>query len=259
MSVLIYHGQGVGITSAKMAFEGLHEVLSPFSLTVKTVDHHVLATTSWEDEALMIVFPGGRDAPYHRSLQGRANAKIAEFVSNGGAYLGLCAGAYYGSAAIEFEKGHPLEITAARELAFFPGKAIGPAFGLNCFSYESEKGARAAKIEWVGEEEFSHQEFYLYFNGGCYFATPENYSNTTVLGRYAELPGSPAAIIRCMVGQGQALLCGVHPEFHFSILDPLDPFSRTIRPLLEQEESKRRDFWRFLILNLLQFPLFLNR
>jgi glutamine amidotransferase-like uncharacterized protein len=55
-------------------------------------------------------------------------APDAEFVSQGGGYLGLCAGAYYACARVEFEPGTRLEVVGDRELAFFPGIAQGAAF-----------------------------------------------------------------------------------------------------------------------------------
>jgi hypothetical protein len=45
--------------------------------------------------------------------------------------LGICAGAYFGAGAIEFEKGGAYEVCANRSLAFFPGYAEGPAYGKN--------------------------------------------------------------------------------------------------------------------------------
>jgi glutamine amidotransferase-like uncharacterized protein len=52
----------------------------------------------------------------------------AEFVQSGGAYLGLCAGAYYATARVVFEPGTPMEVVGDRELAFFPGIGRGCAF-----------------------------------------------------------------------------------------------------------------------------------
>ena len=53
------------------------------------------------------------------------NERIREYVSKGGKYLGICAGGYYASSYVEFEKSTTLEVLGDRELSFFPGKAIG--------------------------------------------------------------------------------------------------------------------------------------
>lgn len=254
MNVLVYLDEGVGPVSSLLALKGLREVLTPYSLIVKTINRFALANTSWEEETLLLVFPGGRDVPYHTFLQGKGNAKIAAFVEKGGAYLGLCAGAYYGSAAVEFEKGNLLEVCASRELAFFPGVAIGPAYGPNIFCYGSEKGSRAALIKWEGPE-LTSREYVLYFNGGCYFSEAEKYTNTKVLARYSDLYEQPAAIVQCRVGKGKALLCGVHPEYDFTALNPRDPYSHPVAKALKDEEQHRQAFWRFLVTSLLKYSI----
>jgi biotin--protein ligase len=156
--------------------------------------------------------PGGRDVPYHQALQGETNARIRRFVEKGGAYLGFCAGGYYGSGAVEFDKGHPLEVTGERELAFFPGTAVGPAFGGGTFAYNNDSGARAAQISWASG---SHRSTVsrVFYNGGCFFREAELFSDVEVVARYAELTGQPAAIVCCKVGAGVAVLSGVHPEY----------------------------------------------
>ncbi len=154
----------------------------------------------------LLVIPGGRDVPYHNHLQGEPNRRMRQFVENGGSFLGICAGGYYGSGRVVFEEGGELEVVAHRELAFFPGRAIGPAYGKNLFSYGNQSGAREAPIRW--------QEGVcgLYFNGGCFFEAPEVYEAVEVLATYDDLEGSPAAIVSCQVGQGRAILSGVHFE-----------------------------------------------
>ncbi|MEW5299670.1 MAG: hypothetical protein WDW36_002662 [Sanguina aurantia] len=111
--------------------------------------------------------PGGADLPYCRLLNGQGNNMITEYVKGGGSYLGLCAGAYYGCSSVEFEPGSSMEVSGDRELAFFPGVAVGhseyeemplgfsgehkrlcsscAALGTG-FDYQSEAGAVAAPI-----------------------------------------------------------------------------------------------------------------
>ncbi len=156
----------------------------------------------------LFIMPGGRDVPYHRHLQGIPNGKIKDFVEKGGIYLGICAGGYYGCQSIEFDKGLPLEVCADRELAFFGGKAIGPAFGKGTFFYGSERGAKTVRLGT------SEGGFYSYYNGGCFFEGEMNH--VRVLARYLDLPRSPAAIIECSIGRGKAILSGVHLELQLS-------------------------------------------
>ncbi len=46
------------------------------------------------------------DLPYCADLHGTGCTRIRAFVHAGGSYMGLCAGAYFGSSYCEFEKGH---------------------------------------------------------------------------------------------------------------------------------------------------------
>lgn len=155
-----------------------------------------------------LIMPGGRDRPYHAALKGRPNALVRKFVEEGGIYLGICAGAYYGSAQVEFDQGFPLEVCEARELGFFSGKAVGPAYGKGTFAYNSDKGMKIVPIET------ENGIFYSYYNGGCYF--DGDFSHVKILARYLDLPGTPPAIIECPIKKGKAILSGVHIEKYLS-------------------------------------------
>lgn len=174
-------------------------------ITADSIAKGGLKNFSW------LIMPGGRDRPYHAALQGAGNAQIRAFVEDGGTYLGICAGAYYGCRKVEFDKGFPLEVCEDRELAFFSGTAVGPAYGKGTFEYESEKGARMAKLGTA------NGMIQIYYNGGCYFEG--DFSHVKILARYLDLPGHPPAIIECPVDKGRAILSGVHLELSHSTQD----------------------------------------
>ncbi len=206
MNILVYLDQGVEPRGFRRTVRALKKEMAHL-FQIQTVDHRFFLEPDWEEKAALIVMPGGRDIPYHTRLQGSANKRIKRFVQEGGSYLGICAGAYYGASQVEFEKGGELEVCASRELAFFPGKAVGPVYEKGVFRYESEAGARSADIQWDGGV------CSLYFNGGCYFEKAEDYPNVQVIGRYLDHPQVPAAVIECQVNKGKAILSGVHPEY----------------------------------------------
>jgi len=210
MKILIYRDEGVGTGSFRRLFSVFSKHASRYAIQV--INRHFFSTHGWEKSTALIVFPGGRDLPYHFHLQGEKNARIRRYVENGGRFFGVCAGAYYGSAYNEFEKGGELEICGSRELAFFPRKAIGPAYGNGFFRYDGNSGIRAAQITW---ECGTHA---AYYHGGCLFEHAEKYAAIQVMARYSDLPGSPAAVILCIAGKGIALLSGIHPEY--SSYDP---------------------------------------
>ena len=101
----------------------------------------------WQDSTSIFIMPGGRDLMYLRKLKSEGCKKIKEFVEEGGSYLGICAGAYFGAEAVEFEKGNALEVVGTRDLNFVKAKAIGPAYMEPKFSYRNHEGSKAALLD----------------------------------------------------------------------------------------------------------------
>lgn len=214
-AICIYTGEGVGTKSVRETFLSLERHLNPKQYTIKSVKGLDLLEASWTKNCSLLIFPGGRDIPYHEKLKGKINEIIFHYVSQGGRYMGICAGGYFGSHRVEFEKGGALEVLGERELKFFPGVAIGPAFGRGTFSYTEETGASIVKLH----TRFQDPPSFSYFNGGAYFEGAEEMPQVEVLATYAELISNrykTPAIILCHVGKGAALLSGPHPEFRIN-------------------------------------------
>ncbi|MBS0625537.1 MAG: biotin--protein ligase [Verrucomicrobia bacterium] len=221
LKIALYDGEGASPT-----FRPAFLSLNPILLTAKEIIAGAL------EKVDVFILPGGRDLPYHAALQGPGNAQIRSFVEKGGKFIGICAGAYYGCSQVVFDPGHPLEVCGERELKFFPGSGIGPAYGFGTFHYNSPIGARAALLETeIGV-------FRAYYNGGCYFEG--DLTDCKILARYGELAGKPPAIISRSIGQGEAILSGVHIEASPDILAEADP-------LLRASEEMRQKFWNLLI------------
>lgn len=88
-----------------------------------------------------------RDAPFGVHGARRCPALPTEYVESGGAYLGLCAGAYFACSRVVFEPGLPLEVVGPRELCFFGGIARGSVYP--GFEYGGEAGSVAAPVEFL--------------------------------------------------------------------------------------------------------------
>ncbi len=186
----------------------------------------------WTASCALLVFPGGADLGYCRKLNGEGNRRISQFVQRGGAYLGFCAGGYYGCKRCEFEVGDKkMEVVGNRELAFFPSTCRGCAF--EGFVYQSERGARAAELR-VNKSALKGgsipDTFKSYYNGGGVFIDAENFQDrgVEVLAEYTknldlDTGGRSAAVVYCKVGEGGAVLTGPHPEF----VAPFSPKSQT--------------------------------
>ena len=203
--ILIYHGPGVSRSGYQQIVFSLRQEKLPKDCEIASIGSEEIRLGEWKSRAQLLIFPGGRDVPYHEALRGVANSQIRSFVQQGGAYLGICAGAYYGSKRIEFEKGFPLEVIAERELAFFEGKAQGAALGRGEFCYRSERGAQIASLKGSEGEVFA-----AYYNGGCAFLEPQLFPAVRVIASYET---GDAAVIACSVGKGKVVLSGVHPEY----------------------------------------------
>lgn len=248
--ILIYGDEGANLFGVKALLAEFQRVGLTQTYQICCVDRCLFQTNQWQKETDLLIFPGGRDIPYHQALQGTANRSIADFVHHGGRFLGICAGGYYGSALIEFEQGHPLEVVGARELKFFPGVARGPAYGLGTFCYHSQRGAQIAQLNLCPSFSSSSKAA-AYYNGGCAFVAAEEYPGISILARYADIAHQPAAIIQCQVGTGVAFLCGVHPEYSAEHWGSKHQLTSQLLSLLKKSEQERQ----WLFNHLLKFIL----
>jgi len=241
--ILVYRDEGVDAHSFRLIVRGVREALPSYS--VHGVTRQSFLSLGWEAKTAAVIFPGGRDQPYHAALKGPANQRLKNYVGQGGRYLGICAGGYYGADSIIFEEGGSLEIKEKRELGFYPGLAFGPVYGLRKFCYENLDGVRPAKIAWEGGE------CHVYFNGGCAFQGAPQEAQIDILATYSDLPGQPSAIVQCPYGLGKALLSGVHPEYGVYALTSAHHALEGLEMALSEDEEQRHGLWLYLLQKLL--------
>ncbi len=226
-NVLLYNDEGVDQTSLQWVsifFKNKGD-------RVKAVDADFLINNpEWMTEYDKIVIPGGADCPYHKKLKGPGCRNIKRFVEDGGTYIGICAGGYFGCKKVEFALGTDLEVNEYRELAFFPGVARGPM--LKPYVYDSEDGASAAKIR----SSIDGSVFYSYHNGGSSFILDGiDRNGIEILAEYVDENNVPA-VIRCKYGKGQAILSGIHFEADQKLLYSTSPTKELnkINPIAEK-------------------------
>ncbi|OUM68117.1 hypothetical protein PIROE2DRAFT_4258 [Piromyces sp. E2] len=221
MNVLVYSGEGASPDCVEYTIYTLKQFLSD-NYDILKVDDKILVTQYWEDTTKLVVFPGGRDLPYVNKLGSKGMERIRNYVNDkGGKYLGICAGAYFGSSYIEFEMNRPdYKVEGSRDLKFFKGTAKGSA--LSTFYYQSEKGALAPKIQLP----FMNKDVNIYFNGGCFFDIDESKAlpdGLNILGRYIpkcfDGTVNRPAILEIENGKGKAILSGVHFEYSPELLE----------------------------------------
>lgn len=232
-AIYIYDDLGVSREALSQSI-GLFEQTVNGHMQIKTLNALSIKQNKWTKDAALLVIPGGIASSYAQKLKGIGNQNILQYIEKGGAYLGICAGGYYGSAAIEFDKGGPLEVLSQRELQLFKGKAIGPI--LAPYDYRSYRGARAANLNT------SFSSFHnpcVFYNGGGYFENAAACPNTQVIASYQN--GLPA-VIKTPYGKGNVLLSGVHFEYDPYTLDSTDPYLKQILPDLLAGDRARINF-----------------
>ncbi|OBT77963.1 hypothetical protein VF21_04289 [Pseudogymnoascus sp. 05NY08] len=251
LNVLVYSGTGSTDGAVRHALYTLRRLLSP-NYAVFPVSNSVIIKEPWTLSCALLVFPGGADLGYCRVLNGEGNDRISQYIRRGGAYLGFCAGGYYGSRRCEFEVGDKkMEVVGKRELSFFPGICRGCAF--KGFVYQSEAGACAAELT-VETESFAGidcpKSFKSYYNGGGVFVDAANFKSegVEVLATYSKDTdvdggdcGTRAAAVYCKIGDGCAVLTGPHPEFAAANLEAKSggpDYSKMVESLLEGDNLR---------------------
>ncbi|PON30477.1 hypothetical protein TGAM01_v200917 [Trichoderma gamsii] len=248
LNILVHTGTGTTAESVRHCMYTLRHLLSP-NYAIIPISETAILKEPWAQTCALLVFPGGADLGYCRVFNGEGNRRISEFVRRGGAYLGLCAGGYYGSSRCEFEVGNKtLEVVGNRELGFFPGTCRGGAF--KGFEYRSEKGARAITIKAEKQtlKDKLPGEFSVYYNGGGVFVdmNATGGRKVEVLASYKDdldVDGGEqkAAVVLCHVGEGKAILSGPHPEFAPANLNPqpdIPGYSELVDKLAADDRSR---------------------
>lgn len=206
--VLIYRDYGVSdLTNLTKA---LNTYFHSRQIKIDYTDAHaILKENALNENVLLFVMPGGAATPFLQKLHVQGNEKIRTYIEKGGAYLGICAGAYYACSKIEFEKDVP-ELTIIRQkelLNLVHATAIGTLHQeLGILPYmKNEMAGAAVDLLWEDFEEHS-----AHYHGGPKFESQQE--DYEVLARYKTIEGNPPAIIKKNYGSGRVVLSGVHFE-----------------------------------------------
>lgn len=72
-------------------------------------------------------------------------------------------------------------------------------------------------------------------------------SDVEVLCSYSEIKGAPAAIVKCRVGKGQAVLSSVHVEYDSQCLDNKDVYLKPIIDTLKDFNTEQSIIFRYML------------
>ncbi len=216
------------------------QLTSLFSCTVEAKSAEYLKTHDWEKNTFALVMGGGECSRWDERLGTEGIERIRRYVTRGGRYLGICAGAYFAARESIFCLSGTAAIKKTRSLAFFDGIASGPIKTSD--NHLSPSAALAVKINLLSQKTGK-----CYYQGGCSFNILEDSELTRVIACY-EKPYQGSCIIRSIVGEGKAILCGLHPEF---LWKPEYSAATPIALKLAKHEPFRQTVWQSMVSELL--------
>ena len=165
----------------------------------------------------VLIWPGGHYPDYWLVGQ-EGKQEIQEFVSDGGGYIGICAGAYW-AADYMIWKDHLPDYPAPdykqegheENLDLFPGVAVGPIFEI------ADRRPTSYNMTRINFMNRSHlitdslpESMIVWYAGGPYLQPYENATNVTILATF-DVTGDPA-IVTCDYGDGRVFLISPHTE-----------------------------------------------
>jgi len=148
----------------------------------------------------VLVVPGGWAVNYRRSLTSAGLQNIRNFVSEGGVYVGICAGAYFAADSIIWNGrtyDYPLDL--------FQGYAIGAIDSI--VSWPGYAMTHVTLNDSWRAPSLDSTQYVLYY-GGPYFESYGTFFDTAGMYNRINQPG----IIVFTYGNGKVILSGVHPE-----------------------------------------------
>ncbi|MBM3631979.1 MAG: biotin--protein ligase [Alphaproteobacteria bacterium] len=236
-TVYVYEDEGVGKNSLNQILSTFQKLIKNYS--VKTINSEKVKEGVWNKHAIVLIIPGGADLLYVKKLNGKGNEVIQTYVKEGGSFLGICAGSYYGSSYVEFDKNGPSEVLESRELGFFKGHAIGPI--LAPYDHNTQSGGRAVTLYTTLP---NVKKTIVFYNGSGFFQNAEQYPNTRVIGTYDH--GLPALIF-IHYGKGKVLLSGVHFEYDPSLINTDNQHMQKIKESLREDNEVREVLFKDLM------------
>jgi glutamine amidotransferase-like uncharacterized protein len=185
---------GTGACDDDCALAGANAVTLA-GLTPRYVNENTPTATAADiaaifQDAKVWVMPGGYASNEVEAMSASLTTALLSFISNGGGYVGWCAGSFSADASIG--------TINVNGLGIFPGNTEV----YNTTSKQNSYGGSIEKLTWLNE---TH---YFYLEGGPNFTNLP--SSVEVVARYDDQVSVAAA--RTKYGNGRVFLSGVHPE-----------------------------------------------
>jgi len=173
------------------------------------------------DNFALLCVPGGNMYQYAQDLSSIGIENMRSFVREGGAYLGLCGGAYFAAQKVVWQ-GNQLPMLS---LELFPGTSQGPFDEIVPYPDSTMCLVNIVDATHPITQAEPDSVWILYFWGPALL--PEEDAEVTILGRYESI--DQPAMLALQYGAGRVFLIGTHPEIEedsdrdgVSVADELD-------------------------------------
>jgi glutamine amidotransferase-like uncharacterized protein len=198
--IALYSGNGVDdacLTATHAMFEaaGYRVVLiGPYDINPTTLERF-----------RVVCFPGGDMYQYARDISSTGKEQLRAYISDGGAYIGICGGAYFTGERMYWQ-GTELPVIS---LGIFPGNTRGPIDAIAPYPY-----CVMCKVNMTDTlHPITRAEPDTAWIVYCYGPTfdPHSGAAINILGVY-DIGHSPA-LVAWQYGSGRVFVIGPHPEF----------------------------------------------
>lgn len=208
--VAVYNSTGAWQNSVIM-IQNMLEWIGCISVNVSAQDIQAGCLEEFD----ILIWPGGDYVSYWgMGLEGKA--AVQKFISNGGGYLGICAGAYYAADyMVWMDDGNypPPDYKVEGDelnLDLFEGVAWGPIFDLAARPPSYAMVQVNLNPNNVITRDLPETMMILYYGGPYLVPYDDTNSNVTILGTY-DLTGQNA-IVSTTYGDGRVFLVSPHGE-----------------------------------------------
>jgi len=211
--IRIYNGGGVYGESVTKLRRLFNYVKGPWEIS--EVGEKEVLPEKWNPSKTLFILPGGKAGEYDQSLQEKVKP-LKAFVEQGGCFFSVCGGSYFASKRTVYQISPQELLEKERTLGLFEGTAQGPLIPSDSDDISFHHGA--LQVRWNKTEEKSP----VLISGGGAFIPNKGGVNHEVLVSYDD-PLVPkelsAAVVKCYVGQGRAILSSLHLGYHASDID----------------------------------------
>jgi glutamine amidotransferase-like uncharacterized protein len=200
-------------------------------------------------QSRFLILPGiiGDVSPYTDQLGNGEMNHVADFLRRGNVMLAKCAGAAFVSKSTIFTPHYAPARSRTAVTPLFNGVARVPvgSYGRECSPESSFSDVLVVPVRYKDIKGSWHETGICYGNGPALYTEDPNDPSVEILGRYTNIPGEPAAIIRQKVGAGTVYLSCVLADIGYQYIEPQPNLQNAIQLMsdLKPYEAGRKALW----------------